>query len=106
MNQPCTTTLFGTRIGWAEASPDSGLLPAIIVKTNTPNPDQAEPFPNALFGQTPQGAPIYQIDVDERQLREAIKLLPAGTQAEFHVTVEDQGRLRLERIALTTETEA
>ena len=49
-----------------------------------------------LFCRPIDGSPrhpvIYQIDADERQLREAIELVPAGAEAEFHVTVEDQGR--------------
>ena len=104
MNQPRTITLSGTRIGWAEASPDSDLLPGIVVATTyTPEPDQPERFPNALLGQDPQGALIYQIDADQRQLSEAIELVPVGAEAEFHATIEDQGRLRLERIVLTDE---
>ena len=107
MNQPRTITILGTRIGWAEASPDSDLLPGIIVTTtNRLEPDQPEGFANALLGQDLEGALIYQIDTDERQLREAIELIPAGSEAEFHVTVEDQGRLRLERIVLTAEAAA
>ena len=107
MNQPRTMTLSGTRIGWAEASRDSDLLPGIIVATtHWQEPDQQEWFRTALLGQDPQGALIYQIDADERQLREAIEIVPAGAEAEFHVTVEDQGRLRLERIVLTAEAEA
>ena len=106
MNQPHTITLSGTRIGWAEASPDSDLLPGIIVATaHGQEPDQQERFANAFFGQDRQGALIYQIDADERQLREAIELVPASAEAEFHVTIQDQGRLRLERIVLTTEAE-
>ena len=107
MNQPRTMTILGTRIGWAEASRDSDLLPGIIVTTmHRQEPDEQEQFPNAFWGQDPQGAVIYQIDADERQLREAIELVPAGAEAEFHVTVEDQGRLRLVRIVLTTEPES
>ena len=54
MNQPRTITLAGTRIGWAEASPDSDLLPGIIVTTtNRLEPDQQERFPNAFLGQDP-----------------------------------------------------
>lgn len=107
MNQPRTMTLSGTRIGWAEASRDSDLPPGIIVAaTNRQEPEQQERFANALLGQDRQGALIYQIDADERQLREAIELVPAGAEAEFHVTVEDQGRLRLGRIVLTAEAEA
>lgn len=107
MNQPRTMVLSGTRIGWAEASPDSDLLPGILVATtNRQEPDQPEGLPDAFLGQDQQGALIYQIDADERQLREAIELLPADAEAEFHVTVEDQGRLRLERIVLTTEANA
>lgn len=106
MNQSRTITLSGTRIGWVEASPDSDLLPGIIVATtHGQEPDQQERFANAFFGQDPQGALIYQIDADERQLREAIELVPAGAQAEFLVTIQDQGRLRLERIVLTKEAE-
>ena len=107
MNRPHTMTILGTRIGWAEASRDSDLLPGIIVATtHWPEPDQQEWFPNAWWGQDPQGALIYQIDADERQLREAVGLVPAGSEAEFHVTVEDPGRLRLVRIVLTTESES
>ena len=78
----------------------------IVATTNRLEPDQPERFPNALLGQDRQGALVYQIDADERQVREAIELVPAGAEAEFHVTVEDQGRLRLERIVLTAEAEA
>lgn len=107
MNQPRTITLSGTRIGWAEASPDSDLLPGIIVATmHRQEPDQQEKFLNALLGQDQQGDLIYQIDADERQLRAAIELVPAGAEAKFHVTIQDQGRLRLERIVLTAEDEA
>ena len=107
MNQPRTMTISGTRIGWAEASPDSDLPHGIIVTTtNRLEPDQQERFPSALLGQDPRGALIYQIDADERQLREALELVPAGAEAEFHVTVQDQGRLRLERVVLTAEAEA
>ena len=102
MNQTHTITFTGTRIGWAEASPDSDLLPGIIVTTtNRRVPDQPERFPNSLLGLDSQGALIYQIDADERQLREAIELVPAGGEAEFRVRTQDDGRLRLERIALT-----
>jgi len=69
-------------------------------------PDQEERFANAWLSQNPQRALICQIDADELQLGEAIELVPAGSEAEFHVTVEDQGRLRLERIVLTPEAEA
>ena len=107
MNQLRTITLLGTRIGWSEASPDSDLLPGIIVATtHRQEPDQQERFPNALLVQDQQGALIYQIDADERQLREAIELVPDGAEAEFHATIQDQGRLRLERIMLTTGDEA
>ena len=106
MNQLRTITLSGTRIGWAQASPDSDLLPGIIVATtHGQEPEQQERFANALLGQDRQGALIYQIDANERQLRESIELVPAGSEAEFHVTVEDQGRLQLERIMLTAEAE-
>ena len=107
MNQPRTMTLSGIRIGWAEASPDSDLPPGIIVTTtNRQELDQPKGFPNYLLGQDRQGTLIYQIDADERQIREAIELVPAGAEAEFHVSIQDQGRLRLERIALTTEAQA
>ena len=107
MNLPRTMTISGTRIGWVEASPDSALLPGIIVATtNRQEPSHPEQFPDFLLGQDPQGTLIYQIDADERQLREAVELVPAGAEAEFHVTVEDQGRLRLQRIVLTAEAEA
>ncbi len=101
MNQTHTITITGTRIGWAEASPDSDLLPGIIVTTtNLRVADQPERFPNSLLGQDSQGALIYQIDADEGQLREAIELVPAGADAEFRVRVQDDGRLRLEHIVL------
>ena len=94
MNRTHTITFTGTRIGWAEASPDSDLPPCIIVTTtNRQLNDQPERFPNSLLGQDSQGALIYQIDADERQLREAIKLVPAGAEAEFRVSIQDQGRL-------------
>ena len=102
MNQTHTITITGTRIGWAEASPDSELLPGIIVTTNRQAADQPERFPNSLLGLDSQGVLIYQIDADERQLREAIELVPAGAEAEFRVAIQDQGRLRLERIVLTS----
>ena len=102
MNQAHAITITGTRIGWAEASPDSELLPGIIVTTtNRQAADQPERFPNSLLSLDSGGALIYQIDADERQLWEAIELVPAGTEAEFRVT-QDQGRLRLERIVLTS----
>ena len=101
MNQTPTITITGTRVGWAEASPDSELMPGIIVTTNRQAADQPERFPNSLLGLDSRGAVIYQIDVDERQLREAIELVPAGAEAEFRVRIQDDGRLRLERIALT-----
>ena len=105
MNQTHAITITGTRIGWVEASPDSKLLPGIIVTTrNRQTADQSERFPNSLLGLDSRGAPIYQIDSDERQLREAIELVPAGAEAEFRVTIQDQGRLRLERIVLTSPT--
>ncbi len=103
MNQRHTITITGTRIGWVEASPDSELLPGIIVTTrNRQTADQPERFPNPLLGLDSRGALIYQIDADEQQLREAIELVPAGAEAEFRVTIQDQGRLRLERIVLTS----
>lgn len=103
MNQTHAITITGTRIGWAEVSPDSELLPGIIVTTtNRQAADQPERFPNSLLGPDSGGALIYQIDADERQLREAMELVPAGTEAEFRVTIQDQGRLRLERIVLTS----
>ena len=103
MNQTHAITITGTRIGWVEASPDSKLPPGIIVTTtNRRAADQPERFPNSLLGQDLQGALIYQIDVDERQLREAIELVPAGAEAEFRVRIQDQGRLRLERIVPTS----
>ena len=103
MNQIHTIAITGTRIGWVEASPDCDLLPGIIVTTtNRRAADQPERFPNSLLGQDPHGALIYQIDADERQLREAIELVPAGAEAEFRVRIQDQGRLRLGGIALTS----
>ncbi len=103
MNQTHVITITGTRIGWAEVSPDSELLPGIIVTTtNRQTADQPERFSNSLLGLDSRGALIYQIDADERQLREAIELVPAGAEAEFRVTIQDQGRLRLERIVLTS----
>ena len=102
MNQTHTITFTGTRIGWAEASPDSDLLPGIIVATtNRHDADQPERFPNSLLGPDSQGTLIYQIDADERQLRETVELVPAGAEAEFRVRIQDDGRLRLEGIALT-----
>ena len=102
MNRTHTITITGTRIGWAEASPDSDLPPGIIVTTtNRQLNDQPERFPNSLLGQDAQGALIYQIDAGERQLREAVELVPAGAAAEFRVRIQDQGRLRLEGIAPT-----
>ena len=103
MNWTHTITFTGTRIGWAEASADSDLLPGIIVTTtNRQAADQPERFPNSLLGQDSQGALIYQIDADEGQLREAIELVPAGAEAEFRVRIQDDGSLRLEGIALTS----
>ena len=103
MNRTHTITITGTRIGWAEASPDSELLPGIIVTTkNWQVSDQPERFPNSLLSQDAQGALIYQIDADEEQVREAVELVPAGAEAEFRVRVQGDGRLRLERIALTS----
>ena len=97
MNRTHTITFRGTRIGWVEASLDSDLPPGIIVATpNRQVSDQPERFPNSLLGPDSQGALIYQIDADERQLREAIELVPAGGEAEFRVRIQDQGRLRLE----------
>ena len=104
MNRTHTITFTGTRIGWAEASPDSGLPPGIIVTTNRQLNDQPERFPNSLLGQDAQGALIYQIDADARQLREAVELVPAGAAAEFRVRIQDQGRLRLEGIALASSS--
>ena len=102
MNRTHTITIRGTRIGWAEASPDSDLPPGIIVTTTDRQvADQSGRFPDSLLGQDAQGAPIYQIDADEGQVREAVELVPAGAEAEFRVRVQDDGRLRLERIALT-----
>ena len=101
MNRTHTITITGTRIGWADASPDSGLPPGIIVTTtNWLVAAQPDRFPNSLLGLDSQGALICQIDADERQLREAIEIVPAGAGAEFRVRILDQGRLRLERIAL------
>ena len=103
MNQTHAITITGTRIGWVETSPDSELLPGIIVTTTNPRAaDQPERFPNSLLGRDPHGALIYQIDADERQLREAIELVPAGAEAEFRVRIQDQGRLRLERTIPTS----
>ena len=102
MNRTHTITFTGARIGWAEASPDRDLPPGIIVATpNRQVADQPERFPNSLLGQDSQGAPIYQIDADEGQVRQAVELVPAGAEAEFRVRVQGDGRLRLERIALT-----
>ncbi len=102
MNRTHTITFTGTRIGRAEASPDSDLPHGIIVTTTDRQvADQSERFPNSLLGQDSQGDLIYQIDADERQLREAIEVVPAGAEAEFRVRIQDNGRLRLERIALT-----
>ena len=102
MNQTHTIAFTGTRIGWAEASPDSDLLSCIIVTTNRQVADQPERFSNSLLGQDSQGSLIYQIDADEWQLREAIELVPAGGEAEFRVSIHNDGRLRLERIAPTS----
>ena len=102
MNQTHTIAFTGTRIGWAEASPDSDLLPGIIVTTNRRVPDQPERFPDSLLGHDARGAPIYQIDADEGQLREAMELVPAGGEAEFRVRIQGDGRLRLERIIPTS----
>ncbi len=103
MNEADTITITGTRIGWAEASADSDLLAGIIVATtNRQVADQPERFPNSLLGLDSQGALIYQIDADERQLREAIEIVPAGGEAEFRVSIQDQGRLRPEGIAPTS----
>ena len=99
MNRTHAIAITGTRIGWAEASPDSDLPPGIIVTTTDPQvADQSERFTNSLLGHDVRGAPIYQIDADERQLREAIEIVPAGTEAEFRVRVQDDGRLQLESI--------
>ena len=101
MSQTHVITITGTRIGWADASPESELLPGIIVTTkNWQVADQPERFSNSLLGQYSQGALIYQIDADERQLREAIELVPAGGEAEFRVRIQDHGRLRLKGVAL------
>ena len=103
MNRTHTITFRGTRIGWAEASPDSDLLPGIIVTTTDRQvADQSERIPNSLLGLDSQGAPIYQIDADEGQVREAVELVPAGAEAEFRVRVQDDGRLRLEGIRPTS----
>ena len=102
MNRTHTITITGTRIGWAEASPDSDLPPGIIVTTTDRQvADQSERFTDSLLGHDARGAPIYQIDADEEQVREAVELVPAGAEAEFRVRVQDDGRLRPERIALT-----
>ena len=102
MNLTHTITIRGTRIGWAEASPDSDLPPGIIVTTTDRQvADQSERFTDSLLGHDAQGAPIYRIDADEGQVREAVELVPAGAGAEFRVRVQDDGRLRLECIALT-----
>ena len=63
---------------------------------------QPERFPNSLLGQGSQGDLICQIDADERRLREAIELAPAGAEAEFRVRIQDRGRLRPEGITLTS----
>ena len=80
----------------------SELLPGIIVTTNRQVADQPERSPNSLLGQDSQGNPIYQVDADERQLREAIELVPAGAEAEFLVRIQDDGLLRLEGIMPTS----
>ena len=99
MNRAHTITITGTRIGWAEASPDSDLLPGIIVATKSREmAEQPERFPNSLLVPDSQGDLICQIDADDRQLREAVELVPASTEAEFHVRIQDGGRLRLERV--------
>ena len=103
MNRTHAIAITGTRIGWAEASPDSDLPPGIIVTTTDRQvADQSERFTNSLLGHDARGAPIYQIDADEGQVRETVELVPAGAEAEFRVRVQDDGRLRLERIALTS----
>ena len=60
--------------------------------------------PKPLLGHDASGALTCQIDVDERQLREAIKTVPPGTDAEFTVSISENRRLRLAALApLNTE---
>ena len=90
-------TIYGSRLGWAEAAPDSGKPHGVIVTTPSENLGHQRRFQESLLGTTPQGEAICQLDVDESMLRSTVEGVPRGAKAQFNARIND-GRLTLESV--------
>ena len=94
---PDRITICGSRLGWAEAAPDSGKPHGVIVTTPSEKLSHQRRFQESLLGTTPQGEVICQLDVDDRMLRSTVEGVPRGAKAQFNVRIHD-GRLTLESV--------
>ena len=94
---PDRITIYGSRLGWAEAAPDSGKPHGVIVTTPSEKLSHQRRFQESLLGTTPQGEVICQLDVDESMLRSTVEGVPRGAKARFNARIND-GRLTLESV--------
>ena len=94
---PDRITIYGSRLGWAEAAPDSGKPHGVIVTTPSEKLSHQGRFQESLLGTTPQGEVICQLDVDESMLRSTVEGVPRGAKAQFNARIND-GRLTLESV--------
>ena len=94
---PDRITICGSRLGWAEAAPDSGKPHGVIVTTPSEKLSHQRRFQESLLGTTPQGEVICQLDVDDSMLRSTVEGVPRGAKAQFNARIND-GRLTLESV--------
>ena len=94
---PDRITICGSRLGWAEAAPDSGKPHGVIVTAPSEKLSHQRRFQESLLGTTPQGEVICQLDVDESMLRSTVEGVPRGAKARFNARIND-GRLTLESV--------
>ena len=96
---PDVMTMYGTRFGWAQASPNSGKLHEILVEVQDDERlHHKGRFKNASINGNHDGKLNYRLEVTTEWLDWTLKTAPVGELAQFTVKIHPDGNLQLEHV--------
>lgn len=96
---PDVMTMYGTRFGWAQASPSSGKPHEILVEVQDDERlHQKGRFKNASISRNHDGKLNYRLEVATKWLDWTLKTASVGEFAQFTVRIQPNGNLQLETV--------
>ena len=103
---PDVMTMYGTRFGWAQASPSSGKPHEILVEVQDDERlHQKGRFKNASISRNHNGKLNYRLEVATKWLNWTLKTAPVGEFAQFTVRIQPDGNLQLEHVELVNASQ-